>query len=29
MWWDILKNAKLSSKGKTGVIDTSDINIDV
>jgi len=29
MWWDILKNAKLSSKGKTGVIDTSDINIDI
>tara|TARA_R100000734_G_C3313572_1_gene104897 strand:- start:739 stop:1290 length:552 start_codon:yes stop_codon:yes gene_type:complete len=29
MWWDILKNAKLSSKGKAGVIDTSDINIDI
>ena len=29
MWWDILKNAKLSAKGKGKTIDTSDFKIDI
>ena len=29
MWWDILKNAKLSSKGKGSTLDTSKIKVNV
>tara|TARA_R100000734_G_C3313572_1_gene104898 strand:- start:1290 stop:1940 length:651 start_codon:yes stop_codon:yes gene_type:complete len=29
MWWDILKNAKLSAKGKGKTLDTSDFKIDI
>jgi hypothetical protein len=29
MWWDILKNAKLSAKGKGKTLDTSDFKINI